>query len=96
MAASKSRSPGRGSKAVRAKIFMNGRSQAVRLPKELRFEGDEVWARREGDAVILEPIARRRWPAGYWQRLARSAKDLELGRLHPMGARLASVDLDDS
>jgi antitoxin VapB len=37
----------------RAKLFRNGRSQAVRLPKGFRFEGDEVEIRREGDAVIL-------------------------------------------
>lgn len=41
-----------------AKIFMSGRSQAVRLPKEFRFEGSEVRIRRHGSAVILEPIAR--------------------------------------
>lgn len=40
----------------RAKVFWNGRSQAVRLPKEFRFEGDEVAIRREGDLVILEPV----------------------------------------
>jgi antitoxin VapB len=40
-----------------AKLFWSGRSQAVRLPKEFRFEGDEVRIRREGDAVILEPAA---------------------------------------
>jgi virulence-associated protein VagC len=40
-----------------AKIFWNGRSQAVRLPKEYRFEGREVSIRREGDKVILEPVA---------------------------------------
>ncbi|EXS69400.1 MULTISPECIES: AbrB/MazE/SpoVT family DNA-binding domain-containing protein [Sphingobium] len=40
-----------------AKIFKTGRSQAVRLPKEFRFEGDQVRIRREGDAVILEPIS---------------------------------------
>lgn len=39
-----------------AKIFMSGRSQAVRLPKEFRFEGSEVRIRRHGSAVILEPI----------------------------------------
>ena len=38
-----------------AKIFWSGRSQAVRLPKEYRFEGKEVTIRREGDRVILEP-----------------------------------------
>ncbi len=41
----------------RAKIFMNGRSQAVRLPKEFRFDSDEVGIRKEGDAVVLEPLA---------------------------------------
>lgn len=41
-----------------AKIFWNGRSQAVRLPKDFRFEGDEVRVRRHGAAVILEPIAK--------------------------------------
>lgn len=36
-----------------AKLFINGRSQAVRLPKEFRFEGSEVYIRKEGDEVIL-------------------------------------------
>jgi antitoxin VapB len=39
-----------------AKLFKSGRSQAVRLPKEFRFEGTEVRIRREGQAVVLEPI----------------------------------------
>jgi virulence-associated protein VagC len=38
-----------------AKIFWSGRSQAVRLPKEFRFEGSEVRIRREGSRVILTP-----------------------------------------
>lgn len=41
----------------RAKIFWSGRSQAVRLPKDFRFPGDEVRIRRHGSAVILEPLA---------------------------------------
>jgi antitoxin VapB len=41
---------------VLAKIFWSGRSQAVRLPKEFRFDGTEVRIRREGDRVILEPV----------------------------------------
>lgn len=40
-----------------AKVFWSGRSQAVRLPKEFRFTGDEVRIRRRGAAVILEPVA---------------------------------------
>jgi antitoxin VapB len=43
-------------RADRAKLFWSGRSQAVRLPKEYRFDGTEVRIRRRGDAVILEPI----------------------------------------
>lgn len=38
-----------------AKLFENGRSQAVRLPKECRFSGDEVSVSKVGDAVILLP-----------------------------------------
>ena len=38
-----------------AKLFPNGSSQAVRLPKEFRFEGDQVYIRRLGDAVVLLP-----------------------------------------
>jgi antitoxin VapB len=41
----------------KAKLFWSGRSQAVRLPKEFRFQGDEVRIRRHGNAVILEPLA---------------------------------------
>jgi antitoxin VapB len=40
-----------------AKIFWSGRSQAVRLPKDFRFDTDQVRIRRHGNAVILEPIA---------------------------------------
>lgn len=40
----------------RAKLFMNGRSQAVRLPKEFRFEGTEVRIRKSGNGVLLEPV----------------------------------------
>jgi antitoxin VapB len=54
-------------KANRAKVFWTGRSQAIRLPKAYRFDGDEVTIRRDGDAVILEPLAKRRWPPGYWE-----------------------------
>lgn len=41
--------------SAQAKLFMSGRSQAVRLPKELRFEGDTVIAKRFGNGVLLLP-----------------------------------------
>jgi len=39
-----------------AKLFQNGRSQAVRLPREFRFKGDCVRVRRVGQGVLLEPV----------------------------------------
>ena len=42
-----------------AKLFKSGRSQAVRLPKEFRFEGKEVRIRRVGQGVLLEPLETR-------------------------------------
>jgi antitoxin VapB len=36
-----------------ARLFMNGRSQAVRLPAEFRFAGEEVYIYRDGDRVVL-------------------------------------------
>jgi antitoxin VapB len=50
-----------------ARLFRNGRSQAVRLPKELRFEGvKEVRIRREGKNIVLEPIEEFSW-AQWWK-----------------------------
>jgi antitoxin VapB len=48
-----------------AKLFQTGRSQAVRLPREFRFEGKEVRIRRFGLGVLLEPtkIDREAWYA---------------------------------
>jgi antitoxin VapB len=39
-----------------AKLFRNGRSQAVRLPREFRFEGGAVRIRRTKEGVLLEPL----------------------------------------
>jgi antitoxin VapB len=44
-------------KASIGKLFKNGRSQAVRLPREFRFAGDRVRIRRVGRGVLLEPMA---------------------------------------
>lgn len=38
-----------------AKLFINGRSQAVRLPKSYRFEGTEVFIKKSGNSVVLIP-----------------------------------------
>ncbi len=41
-----------------AKLFKNGESQAVRLPKEFRFDGNEVFIKRAGNAIVLFPKAK--------------------------------------
>ena len=49
-----------------AKLFMHGRSQAVRLPKEFRFEGTEVRVSKVGNKVILEPPQELPFDAEAW------------------------------
>lgn len=70
-------------KEFRAKLFRNGRSQAVRLPKDLRFEEDqkEVRVHREGKRLILEPVDE--WPDEFW-RLFGSLPDLEVPKRTPL------------
>ena len=56
-----------------AKLFLNGRSQAVRLPKAFRFDGlTEVYIQRDGDRIILSPA---RKPS--MQRLISALADFE-------------------
>ena len=45
----------------KAKIFNNGNSQAVRLPKEFRFEGKEVIVRKVANGVLLIPQDKNTW-----------------------------------
>jgi antitoxin VapB len=61
----------------RAKLFRNGGSQAVRLPRSCRFpdEQDEVVVHREGRRVILEPVDE--WPAAFHRCLGAWAEDIE-------------------
>lgn len=40
----------------RVRLFRNGRNQAVRIPREFEFEGDEAILRQEGHRLILEPV----------------------------------------
>lgn len=50
-------------------LFMNGGSQAVRLPKGFRLPGTTVRVSRQAAGVLLEPMEKRDWPGGYWERL---------------------------
>ena len=66
-------------KTMIAKLFENGRSQAVRLPKEYRFEGDEVVINKIGGVVFLMPKDHK-W-AGMLQSLSLFSEDfMEEGR----------------
>lgn len=68
-----------------AKLFMNGKSQAVRLPKEYRFEGDKVSIRREGEKVILEPkkASRISWEE-FFKLAAQANSDFLEERFNPL------------
>jgi len=44
-----------------AKVFKNGRSQAVRLPKECRFDTDEVYVEKVGDSLVMTPKKKAKW-----------------------------------
>jgi antitoxin VapB len=65
-----------------AKLFMHGRSQAVRLPKEFRFEGTEVRVSKVGDKVILEPIEKTPFDVKRWRAKLRA---LGAGNFLPEG-----------
>ncbi|MCL6446191.1 MAG: type II toxin-antitoxin system VapB family antitoxin [Alicyclobacillus sp.] len=66
----------------KAKLFQNGSSQAVRLPKAYRFNGDEVYVKRIGDAIVLLPTD------GAWDTMAEALRmfsgDLVLERNEPL------------
>jgi antitoxin VapB len=75
-----------GKRAI-AKLFRNGRSQAVRLPQEFRFEGNEVRVRKTDEGVLLEPIIvdTRKWFAEM-DRLS-SEPFMKAGRKQPAAPR---------
>jgi len=72
-----------------AKLFRNGQSQAVRLPKEFRFDGDAVFIKKSGSAVVLIPLAHS------WDSLIGSldkfSKDYMADREQPEQRRIAAL-----
>jgi antitoxin VapB len=62
-----------------AKVFMTGRSQAVRLPKEYRVSGDSVYVKRLGNGILLLPKTGDRW-AGLFAALDQFPRDFLLPR----------------
>ena len=68
----------------RAKVFLNGGSQAVRLPKEFRFAGTEVLVEKRGNSVVLTPIE------GRWARVVRELPRLEAGEADAIASVVAA------
>jgi len=64
-----------------AKIFQNGQSQAVRLPKEFRFKDDHVYVKKSGNVVLLIP-AKDSW-ASLFDSLDRFSDDFMTERKQP-------------
>lgn len=76
---------------ARAKIFQNGRSQAVRLPKAFRLKGTEVKISKDGDKIVLEPLKNNSWPDGFWDIFSKDS-DFEIPKALPAKV----FDLDQS
>jgi antitoxin VapB len=64
-----------------ARIFTNGNSQAVRLPKEFRFQDDEVIIKKVGSAVLLIP---KRYAANEINALLEEIGPLDIQRAQPL------------
>jgi len=64
-----------------AKLFKNGQSQAVRLPKEFRMVGNEVYIKKQGEAIILLP-KENSW-APLFSSLNHFTKDFRIERNQP-------------
>ena len=64
-----------------AKLFKNGQSQAVRLPKEFRMPGDEVYIKKQGEAIVLLPKEQSWNPL--FESLQHFAKDFKIERNQP-------------
>src|SRR5438477_11087665 len=81
--------------AAEAKVFMTGRSQAVRLPKEYRVPGDSVYVKRLGSGILLLPMTGVLW-AGLFAALDQFPRDFTfcLDNRSQTLARIASHFVD--
>lgn len=75
-----------------AKLFRNGSSQAVRLPREFRFEGDQVRVRRVREGVLLEPVTSD--VASWFEKLDQFKPDpfMPKGRRQPKAPKRGILD----
>jgi len=73
---------------TKAKVFWSGNSQAVRLPKDFRIDGDEVLIEKSDDRLVVRPL-RRQWSRRFLDSFG-AATDLKRPR-QPRSARRARV-----
>lgn len=62
-----------------ARVFRNGRSQAIRLPKEFRVQGPEVRIHREGARIVIEPLGDDDWGEAFWDVFGAFGDDFDMG-----------------
>jgi antitoxin VapB len=65
-----------------AKVFKNGRSQAIRLPKEFRVDTTEVYIEKMGDSLIITPKRQSRWDS--MRKALEDMEEFELERNQPI------------
>lgn len=75
-----------------AKVFMTGRSQAVRLPKQYRVSGESVYVKRLGDGILLVPKTGDRWK-GLFAALDEFPRNFRLARDQRQRKRRGLEDL---
>jgi len=66
-----------------AKVFKNGRSQAIRIPKEFRVDSDEVYIEKVGDSLIIKPKYQDKWDSFFEKIENVDTKDFLLDRKEP-------------
>jgi virulence-associated protein VagC len=66
-------------RTVRAKVFKNGRNQAIRIPVDLSFETDTVTIEKRGDALIIRPAHDSAWDAFFEDESLVLPDDFETG-----------------
>ena len=66
-----------------AKVFKNGRSQAIRIPKEFRVDSDEVYIKKIGDTLIIKPKKSDKWDSFFDKLKEIDTKDFMKTREQP-------------
>ncbi len=66
-----------------AKVFQNGRSQAIRIPKEFRVDTSEVYIEKVGDTLVIHPKPQNRWDSFFDMLDKVDTSDFFLDRVQP-------------